>query len=405
MLVEDKSVEFKFKPNYYGNDECILKVWSRIFDRYFKEIFNIDGYKLVCDNLSDDNSIIPEIHPYSKNYYISYEDKSEKTIFSFYIYGQNNCCGAITTSDTYIHSEYKRKKLGTLIQHFKEALAINGRHSASYCTDVIYINATQDFNINNDITPYLPNHKLLLSTGWNIVDKFYNTKSSNVVGMFKKHIVNKKEEEIIMNISTIKNEVVEIKNITIGCDPELFLRDKNSGEFIPSYHVIKGSKEDPIYITDRGHNIQCDNVMVEYGVPPSKTALQFVKNNLLVQEYLQDKVATPNGLELIMFPYAEFTEGNLRDSAASVFGCSSDFDAWKGGRPNIVGRINPLGRSAGGHIHVGYDNHNEKTSQLIVRALDLFISVPLILMEPANKRKEMYGKAGAYRLTSYGKLN
>lgn len=34
--------------------------------------------------------------------------------------------------------------------------------------------------------------------------------------------------------------------------------------------------------------------------------------------------------------------------------------------------------------------------------MDLFLSVPLVIMEPDSKRKELYGKAGAFRPKPYG---
>jgi len=55
-----------------------------------------------------------------------------------------------------------------------------------------------------------------------------------------------------------------------------------------------------------------------------------------------------------------------------------------------------------GHIHIGYKNHNELTNRYIIKAMDLFVSVPLVLMEPKNERKKMYGKAGAYRNQPWG---
>ena len=55
-----------------------------------------------------------------------------------------------------------------------------------------------------------------------------------------------------------------------------------------------------------------------------------------------------------------------------------------------------------GHIHVGYDDHNVVTNNYIIKALDLFLSVPLVIMEPDNRRKEMYGNAGAYRQQPWG---
>lgn len=82
--------------------------------------------------------------------------------------------------------------------------------------------------------------------------------------------------------------------------------------------------------------------------------------------------------------------------------CDPDFNAWSNGKPNIVGKAGNRGRCAGGHIHIGYNNHNELTNQYLVKAMDLFLSVPLVIMEPENRRKEMYGKAGSYRNQCWG---
>lgn len=67
-----------------------------------------------------------------------------------------------------------------------------------------------------------------------------------------------------------------------------------------------------------------------------------------------------------------------------------------------------------GHIHIGYENIenpfdgniyryqvDDQRAQ-IVRAMDLHISIPLVLLEPDNKRKELYGGAGSFRPKEYG---
>lgn len=72
-------------------------------------------------------------------------------------------------------------------------------------------------------------------------------------------------------------------------------------------------------------------------------------------------------------------------------------------------------RSAGSHIHIGFDDivvpfnegelcnyEADEQRSTIVKFLDLFISIPLVLIEPDNKRKELYGKAGAFRPKPYG---
>lgn len=67
-----------------------------------------------------------------------------------------------------------------------------------------------------------------------------------------------------------------------------------------------------------------------------------------------------------------------------------------------------------GHIHCGFDNieipfkgsvHRYKVDKQraeIVKAADLFIGIPGLIMEPDNKRRELYGKAGAFRPKRYG---
>lgn len=55
-----------------------------------------------------------------------------------------------------------------------------------------------------------------------------------------------------------------------------------------------------------------------------------------------------------------------------------------------------------GHIHVGYDNPNGDVSIDLVRAMDLFLGVPSIILDTDDQRRIMYGKAGAYRLKKYG---
>lgn len=66
--------------------------------------------------------------------------------------------------------------------------------------------------------------------------------------------------------------------------------------------------------------------------------------------------------------------------------------------PNSEGTL----RSAGGHIHIGYENPEFVNNLKIVRAMDLFLGIPSILLDKDTRRKQMYGKAGAYREKPYG---
>lgn len=361
--MKEEIVEFKFK-NIAKVDpySTVNKYWGEIICRYFKEVHDIDNVYITIKNpeysRGNNNFSISDIMPHTTNaiYQISSRRKEPNKFLgneihhaTFSMYGMNNCCGAMCTSNTIINDiNFRDKKLATLLQYYKNALAASLRISKLYCTDVYYksILEGQTAEQLDKMPPYLPNTKVLLNAGWKIIDKFKNKKSSNVVALYAKD-VQLIEEDVTMKINTSKEAIVEIKNPTIGCDPELFLRDVETQEYVPSYQYVKGDKQNPEFITDDGHNIQCDNVMVEYGVPPSTTADEFIKNNMIVQDYLREKIAEPNGLELVIFPYAKFTENNLKDDRAQLFGCDPDYNAWMGGRPNIVGRPDELGRSAG----------------------------------------------------------
>lgn len=69
---------------------------------------------------------------------------------------------------------------------------------------------------------------------------------------------------------------------------------------------------------------------------------------------------------------------------------------------NNVGEANPQLRSCGGHIHVGYTNPDDNTSEMLIRCLDLYLGVPSILLDNDTERRKLYGKAGAFRFKDYG---
>lgn len=421
MSKEDKIINFEFtRPDvvlFLTDSRDVLSEYEKIIENYFNLVFKVQNTKLKYIDLntaySKDNILVPGekgslnslkyIMPYSTNWKVICEDEHKNCLFQFYIYGQNNCCGSSTTSKTWISNSYRDKKLGTLLQYLKEDIARSAKHSLITCTDMFYHKPTDEEILNlESLQPYLPNTKVLLNTGWKVQKLFFNRNSKNIVGLFSKDLELNYNKQVTMKISLNEDTFNKIENPTIGCDPELFFRTKDTKEFIPSFYVMGGTKYKPTDITDEGHNIQCDNVMVEYGVPPSKTPEEFVKNNLLVQNYLKDKIAEPNNLELVIFPSAEFKEEHLTNKKAKEFGCDPDYNVWLGGKPNKVGQSVGGLRTAGGHIHVGYNNYNRITNSYIVKAMDLFVSVPLVIMEPDNRRKEMYGKAGAYREQPWG---
>src|SRR5690606_20951516 len=55
-----------------------------------------------------------------------------------------------------------------------------------------------------------------------------------------------------------------------------------------------------------------------------------------------------------------------------------------------------------GHVHVGYDNQEAINPIQLVRALDLFLGIPSVLLDNDTRRRQLYGKAGCFRKKPYG---
>jgi hypothetical protein len=197
----------------------------------------------------------------------------------------------------------------------------------------------------------------------------------------------------------------------IGADVEVFVQDKSTKEIISAEGMVKGTKQHPYVFDDNPHfATSLDNVLAEFGIPPATNKVEFYN-------YLQKSLAfinstLPDHICTAILPAAELDEKWLKTRQARKFGCDPDFNAYTGQENERPYSRNYNLRSAGGHIHVGYseafdyEHFNDYTGDPerceVVKALDLFLGVPSVLLEPDNKRKELYGKAGAYRPKPYG---
>lgn len=189
-------------------------------------------------------------------------------------------------------------------------------------------------------------------------------------------------------------------NITIGSDPEVFVQNAQ-GEVVTAEGIVPGTKKAPHPITDEGHAIQLDNVAMEYNIPPCKTRDEFVQHIHFVKDYLE-MLASEHGLSLSPLASYELDPKYLQTENAKTFGCEPDFNAYReevNPRPEAVS-LNL--RSAGGHIAIGYPNYDFDISIEIVKAFDLFVVLPALLIDKDTRRRELYGKAGSFRFTNFG---
>lgn len=182
----------------------------------------------------------------------------------------------------------------------------------------------------------------------------------------------------------------------IGCDPELFI--KYNGSYKSAVGLIGGSKYEPLKIDNLGSAILEDNVAVEFNTQPAKSKQEFRSAIARVLDHLRVKMT---GYELVQDSAAFFPEEELNTPQAQEFGCEPDFDAW-----NKCVNVKPCAadktlRSCGGHVHVG-SVIAKKQPLDVIKAMDIFLGVPSVILDPGTLRRELYGKAGCFRPKKYG---
>jgi len=190
--------------------------------------------------------------------------------------------------------------------------------------------------------------------------------------------------------------------ITIGSDPEAFLRNRETKEIVSAIGLIPGSKYEPVSLhkeIGQGFFIQTDNVMVEWCVPACNTAKELYDNIQKCIKYTNDII--PAELEVVLQPSAILDSKYLEDDQAKTFGCEPSYNAWTYQMNKAPSNKTNL-RTCGGHIHIGYENPNDDTSINLIRALDLYLNIPSLILDSDKDRKKMYGKAGEFRIKDYG---
>lgn len=188
--------------------------------------------------------------------------------------------------------------------------------------------------------------------------------------------------------------------ITVGADPEVFLVERTNRQLVAACGLIGGTKMYPAPMGKEGFFVQEDNVALEFNIPPAKSRQEFEKSISWALEEIRATLATIN-LEPRIVGNASFSERELAKPGASSFGCTPDFDAWNNGQPIPLPREIPTGlRTCGGHVHIGYPT-NYVNPLVLIQACDLFLGIPALPFE-SSLRRQLYGKAGAYRPTKYG---
>jgi hypothetical protein len=191
----------------------------------------------------------------------------------------------------------------------------------------------------------------------------------------------------------------------IGADPEFFVRHNKT--FVSGHIFGCGTKELPMK-TKHGF-VQVDGLALEANVPPSKTKAEFISGVLGVIGDLNSIVRKKN-CTIIAQPTAEFTAeymDKLPDEVKQL-GCNPDYNAYSGGM-NDVPDGSVTFRTGAGHIHIGWTKDQEPTDFehfenccALARQMDYFVGLRTLKFDNDARRRELYGKAGAFRPKPYG---
>lgn len=188
--------------------------------------------------------------------------------------------------------------------------------------------------------------------------------------------------------------------LAFGADPEAFLINKETKKITSAIGLIPGSKYEPFLIGENQFEaIQTDNVMIEFCQEPTVDPVKFYTDSNKILDFVRSIL--PSNLDISIQASAELDESELDNEQAKQFGCDPDYNAWTG-KKNKAPNANTNLRTAGGHLHIGYDDSNPELNLEIIKVLDLYLTVPSLLIDKDDRRREMYGKAGAYRHKDYG---
>jgi len=191
--------------------------------------------------------------------------------------------------------------------------------------------------------------------------------------------------------------------VLVGSDPEVFIRDLNTKEPRSIIGRLGGDKWNTMPISSEGHGVLEDNCSAEFNIPPSDNAEDFVKHTRFCMDWINQKMIKEHNSEVFNAASVIFSDEELEDPAAWVFGCEPDYNAYTGKQNPKPHADEPNLRSAGGHVHIGFKkNPTKQAAQKVIRAADIFLGVPSVLLDDDTRRRELYGKPGAFRYKSYG---
>lgn len=191
-------------------------------------------------------------------------------------------------------------------------------------------------------------------------------------------------------------------NCLVGCDPEIFV--KKQGVLASAYGLVAGTKEKPLPTADGA--VQVDGMALEFNINPASNKKEFLNN---IKSVMADLQAMVPDYELDLKASVHFDQATLdsQPEEAKELGCEPDFNAYTGLENPAPDAATTL-RTAAGHVHIGWTDNAElrgahvNSCMELVKQLDVTLGLLSVILDKDNERRQLYGKAGAFRPKPYG---
>lgn len=189
----------------------------------------------------------------------------------------------------------------------------------------------------------------------------------------------------------------------IGADPEFFV--KRFGKLTSAYGLVPGTKEAPFKVPKGA--VQVDGMALEFNIDPASTFAEFDTNMSNVLNAIIEMVP---GYEPFIEPVADFGAKYIAEQPkeAKELGCSPDFNAYTKAANPRPSADTPF-RTASGHVHIGWtkdvdvnDRGHLDACYALTKALDVWLGIPSLAWDQDDRRRSLYGAAGAFRPKPYG---
>ena len=192
--------------------------------------------------------------------------------------------------------------------------------------------------------------------------------------------------------------------LLLGADPEMFMSNEQ-GLIRSAHNVIPGTKEKPYPVLQGA--VQVDGLALEINIDPAKNKGDFLRNITTVKSELETMLPVGHSVVIKGYHYFSGEYMRMQPPESLVLGCDPDFNAWTK-KPNPAPNAGTNLRTAAGHIHFGWTKNEVMDEWFFdlccrfTRHLDWSVGLYCYLLDNDKERKNLYGRAGAFRPKPYG---